>query len=560
MDAMNTFSAVRDEISAENMLDTVRKIASWERLSGSAEELEAFHYLKKRLEAYDYRTRLLSCDAYISLPVSCRLLIDGVEVRAQTHSMVPSARATATLVYCASATDINEADCTGKIVLMRGRAVFAPVQAAQNANAVGIVFVQEAVIRECIPSGCWGSPTPEDWELFPKIPVASVVDSDVQPIVDSLLEGKQIAAELTTVTDTSWRKIPLLIGDLKSPAETNRFVQFTGHLDSWYYGAVDNGTSNALQLEVARLARLHREELKRNFRVVYFSGHSHGRYAGSAWYADHFWEDLHENCVININTDSVGGVGADDISHSIVMPETKGLAVEIVHSQTGQTFEGVRCGRLGDQSFWNVGLANAFASFSRQKKIPVSDGRLGFARGNAELGPGWHTPEDTLDKIDPDNLLRDGKIVGEYVMTFLTASRLPLDYTLTAEDILHRLEDWAKVAGDAFDLSGPIQRAGELLDVCRQFDSAQLEDTVRNEVLLRLGRILVPLGFTRGNIYGTEPAMAIDPMPSLSPIRALTAQGTEQWEKMAIRLTLVRAVNYINHSLLQAIRLLRQSI
>lgn len=50
MNTITTFSAVRNEISVENMLETVRKIASWERLSGSAEELEAFHYLKKRLE------------------------------------------------------------------------------------------------------------------------------------------------------------------------------------------------------------------------------------------------------------------------------------------------------------------------------------------------------------------------------------------------------------------------------------------------------------------------------------------------------------------------------
>ena len=49
-------------------------------------------------------------------------------------------------------------------------------------------------------------------------------------------------------------------------------------------------------------------------------------------------------------------------------------------------------------------------------------------------------------------------------------------------------------------------------------------------------------------------------MPSLSPIRALTAEGTEQREKMAIRLSLVRAVNYINHSLLQAIRLLQRAL
>ena len=101
---------------------------------------------------------------------------------------------------------------------------------------------------------------------------------------------------------------------------------FSGHLDSWYYGAIDNGTVNAAQLEIARIAAKNREYLRHNFRIVNFSGHSHGRYAGSAWYADEHWMELHEHCIININADSIGGKNASDITKSMVMPETAGLA------------------------------------------------------------------------------------------------------------------------------------------------------------------------------------------------------------------------------------------
>ena len=69
---------------------------------------------------------------------------------------------------------------------------------------------------------------------------------------------------------------------------------YRGHVDSWYYGAIDNGTANAAQMEVARLVSAHQKELKRNFRIVHYSVHSHGRYAGSARYADNFWEELHK--------------------------------------------------------------------------------------------------------------------------------------------------------------------------------------------------------------------------------------------------------------------------
>ena len=142
-------------------------------------------------------------------------------------------------------------------------------------------------------------------------------------MIEQLKSGSTLIADITTEVDTGWRNIPLLIGDIKAPENCNQFVQLTGHCDSWYYGAIDNGTSNSLQVEIARIAKEHQAELKRNFRVVFYSGHSHGRYAGSAWYADNFFEDLRANCIANINTDSAGCRGADDIIHSIVMPEAK---------------------------------------------------------------------------------------------------------------------------------------------------------------------------------------------------------------------------------------------
>lgn len=557
---MHTYTTVRTEVSVDHMMEVAKSLSRWERLSGSPSEFEAFQWLEEQLKKYEFKTRLLKHDAFISLPKSCTLLINGMPVYAQTHSMVPSAHVTATFVYCKDSDEIEKTDCSGKIVLTRGRAVYAPVSQAQRRGAVGIVFIQEGVLRECIPSASWGSPTLENRKYLPTIPVASIKDDAGDSLVERLAAGEQVKADLTTVVDTSWRKIPLLIGDLKAPVDTKEFAMFTGHVDSWYFGAIDNGTANAAQMEVARLASIHRKELCRNFRIVFYSGHSHGRYAGSAWYADNFWEELHESCVVNVNADSLGGKGADDIIHSIIMPETKELAVEVVRSQTGQTFEGVRCGRLGDQSFWNVGVSSAFASFSRQKKKRLPNGVMGFDRNNAELGWWWHTPEDTVENIDRANLLRDGKIFAEYVMTFLTEPVLPLNFCKTAADITAQLERWDKMAGEAFPLSYSIEKAKKLEEVCIRFYAAQLPDAVKNEVMLALGRILVPLDFTSGDIYGNDPASSIDPMPSLSAIKALTVPETKEHEKMSLRVELVRHTNYVNDSLNRAIKLLEGSI
>ena len=553
---MNTYKAIRDEISIDNMMATVHQLAKWKRHSGTAEELEAFKFIQASLDEYGYTTRLIPCETYISLPVSCTLTVNGRNIHAQTHSMVPSAHAKAPVVYCQDKNEIKDCDCEGKIVMTEGRAVYEPVKMAQDGGAVGILFIQEAVIRECIPSACWGSPTTKDWDLFPKIPAASIVDDDAADVIRQLEAGETVIADLTTEVDTGWRNIPLLIADINAPGDCRRFVQFTGHCDSWYYGAIDNGTSNSMQLEIARVVKKHQSELKRNFRIVYFSGHSHGRYAGSAWYADNFFEDLRDNCVINVNSDSAGCKGADDMAHSIVMPEAKPLAVQIVKDQIGETFEGVRCGRLGDQSFWNVGVTCAFASFSRQKKKLLANGKMGLDRGNAELGPGWHTPDDLEKHIDPANLLRDAKIVGEYIMTCLTEPVVPIHLECESADITAELEKWAAKAGDKFDLSSTIEKSRALGDKIEKFMKAEMPDAVKNETMLKLSRLLIAVNFTRGSIYGNEPAMAIDAIPVLSPIKKLVDPATEEVDIPALKLELLRGRTFIEHNLKLADQLL----
>ena len=555
---MDIYRSIADEVSVENMLETNKEIVKYERLSGSSDERQAVEYLKKRLDEYGFDTHIYDCQAYISLPKKCQLEIQGEKIYAQTHSMVPSGHVASKIVYCSNQDELKSKNYRGKIVMIPGWATFPVVQIAQDHGAAGMIFIQKAVIRECIPSGCWGSPTRNDYHLFPRIPIVTVIDTDIQPYVDRLQQGGSLGAELSTETDTGWRTIPLLIGELKAPVDTHYFVQFTGHQDSWYYGAIDNGTANALQIEIARLAKKHQDELKRNFRIVFFSGHSHGRYAGSAWYADHFWEDLYENCMLNINNDSPGAKGAEDMAHSIVMPDAKSLGVQIVKELTGQDFVGMRPGRLGDQSFWNVGLANAFASFSRQKKTLQPDGTIGLARGNAALGPGWHTPDDLPKWIDKENYLRDGKVYAEYIMTCLTEDIIPLEVEKDAADIKNILEQWNQEAKGKFDLSGSIRLAEKVTDLCSRFSQAPLSKETKNNGIIKLCRILIPLDFTRGNIYGTEPAMPIDPMPCLTPIHDLVKTDTTDMDKNAILVELTRSVNFINHRLYSAIKVLNE--
>ncbi len=53
-----------------------------------------------------------------------------------------------------------------------------------------------------------------------------------------------------------------------------------GHLDSWGEGIGDNATGDATLLELARALHENRQNLARSVRIAWWSGHSHGRYAG----------------------------------------------------------------------------------------------------------------------------------------------------------------------------------------------------------------------------------------------------------------------------------------
>lgn len=557
-----------DEISVPNMMEHVKTISQWERLSGSEDEWKAFQYQKKVLEDFGYHVRLEKHDAYISLPMESEIEFEGMKLPSRAHSMSADTKGkfvTGTLIYLDSQAMAGlkgpaDTEVQGKIVAFDGRAVYAKVAKAEKAGAIAVIALQDDPLRECIPSGAWGSPTTVSEKLLPRIPIVSVNEANSRIIRQAAQKGQStgspVSIKIKVKMDNGWRKIPSLTAEIKAPVPTEKFVVFSGHLDSWYYGATDNGTVNAAQLEVARIVARHRNQLRHNFRIVNFSGHSHGRYAGSAWYSIHYWEEMHRNCIVNVNADTIGGKKADDITRSLIMPETKPLAKAIIKRQTGVEFRGIRCQRVADQSFWPCGVSSAFASFSKQVRHKRPDGTSYLDKGNADLGWWWHTPLDTIDVIDPANYLRDVKIFLEYIWTFLTASILPLRFDETAGAIAAAIENWQKKAGKRVNLSKSCQKAAKLAEESKAAFAFDKAAGFSDDDILKMGRILVPLYFTTGNLYHNDDALSYPEVPSLMKIDELLQ--TEEKSNRAYELTIEieEKINYVNDSLNRALELL----
>src|SRR5207248_2142651 len=240
---------------------------------------------------------------------------------------------------------------------------------------------------------------------------------------------------------------PHLVGSLPGRGE-DRFLLFSGHVDAWHHGAMDNAAANATMLEIARLLATRRDALARGIRFAFWSGHSHGRYAGSAWYADDAWRELHARCVLHLNVDSTGARGATDYSVLHATEDAQTLAEAAVADVTGQRGRARRFSRAGDQSFWGAGVPSAFMSLSG---LPKQDTELSRAMerlvGSAGFPWWWHTKDDTVDKIDADVLALDTKVYLATALRWLNAPVLPLDHRRAARSVLTELEALQAAAG-----------------------------------------------------------------------------------------------------------------
>ncbi len=570
-----------EAISADRLMSDTEAIAQWVRLSGTEDEARSFDYVEGVIREMGLQTTRHTGWAYISLPESAELDIEGRKVSAITHSMVPNTPEGGLelpLVYVGRGAEDDYAsqDVRGKIALVGGIAIPGKAHAAEKAGAAACIFANaDEHVHEMIISTVWGSPTPETRDRLPKIPVVSIGAAAAQTLREILQETREPTARLATRVRTGWTEIPTLTAQVDGVEEPEKFVLFSGHIDAWHFGAMDNGSADALMLETLRVLLPHRESFRRSLRLAFWSGHSHGRYAGSTWYADHLWEDLHDNCVLHLNTDSPGGRGATVITEGQAMAETRGCAADVIRALTGEEFNGSRFGRSGDQSFMSLGIPSLFMFVSEQP--PGQDESAGDV---AELlgGPGakgggvgwwWHTTEDTVDKLDPDLLVRDTRIYAAVAYRLLSDPILTLDLRASAKEFEGHLLAWREKVGERFDLSSVVSKAEEVADLASTFQNRLggavglgEPETIRaiNETICRAASELVRLNYARSDRFDQDPALGQPPVPLLAPVDDLLSTDEGSAADHELLTLLVRRRNRVLHELSEAKKILESGL
>lgn len=550
-------SRLVESISADHMWQHLEKLVEWDRTSGTQGEYEAVDYVKSVLESYGLPVKIHEYRAYLSYPVSGGLSVqlDGetVELKAKTRAFsanTPPEGLSGEIVSIKGGTNMFQADDAvnqispetvgGKIVLSESGSR-GSMLAAQEAGALGYVHMwpsDEHVLHEGIVTNVWGTPTPEVEDRVPKIPIITITNGDGNRVREALGRGT-VTGTMKSVTRTGWSDVRMPVTEIKG--QSDDFVLVAGHIDSWHYGATDNATGNVACLEIARVLSENQADLKRGVRIAWWIGHSTGRYAGSAWYADQFWQELNDHCVAYINIDSPGSLGATDYGVVSAVPETAKLVSESVQLITGQTPEIERPMRAGDQSFWGVGIPSLYMLLSNRPEGQQA------AVGGCGMGWWWHAEEDLIDKADRDVLLKDTKIYAHSLGHLLQDEVLPLDVAAQAREIRGFAQELGEAAAGHLDLQPVLTELDNIIGRAGRLGSLAAGDA--NEAIRRATHLLTAVSFTYGNRFDHDPAIPTPPLPALDAARKLPGLDPDSNDYGFLLTRLVRNRNQVVHQL-----------
>jgi N-acetylated-alpha-linked acidic dipeptidase len=554
---------VVDSVRVDDAWALVEEFSTLVRESGTDEERKAVRAITDRLEAWGVPHVVHEPELLISLPRAAGLTVDGVEYRAKTASMATSTGPeglTAPVLYesTAQASSVNDIfaaatgdnDVAGRIVLTEGFPMPGKVTDLAGRGAVGVICISPGErIHEGICTSIWGSPDLTTWDRMPTIPIVSISRSDGERLAAQIAD-RAPEATLVATHETGWRRIPVVVAEIPGNVEPERFVLAHGHIDSWHVGIGDNATGDATLLELARVLWEHRGSLDRTVKVAWWSGHSHGRYAGSTWFADAFALDIERNCVCHVNCDSPGCVDADVFQDVYTMAEATSFAEDAIRDFTGLESEHRAPLRAGDISFSNLGISTFFMLSStmsnelREKKGYYAVGGCG---GNIE----WHTEADTLDIADRDRLLRDIRLYTGATLRAANAPLHPLDFRATVEQIEQALTGYGERVGELVDLDVSFTRARELREALDALYAAasgvtSIDDArPYNDAQIAIGRELVRVLYSRAGAYRQDPALNIPPLPEFAA--AADAVGTVP--DGVLRTELLRARNRLDRAL-----------
>lgn len=572
---------LQGEVSTAELEKILVPFNSLDRVSGSEGEARAAELLAEALRRYGIPHQVHRFRAYLSWPLRAELRVTSPGQK--TLRAVPPAFSVSTpaaglegeLVFVGSPGAIFGPLATpsyagkeirGKIVVADGLITPQHARLVEDLGAIGLIHINpRELLHEMIMTTVWGTPTLETMHRIPQIPALSITRADGEWL-KQLGQRGPVRVQLFTEVSTSWRTIPLVVAEVKGEVEPEAFILVSSHLDAWYKGMTDTASTDASMLEMARILDRNRTLLRRGFRFAWWTGHSTGRYAGSTWYADQFWPELDRSCVAYMNLD---GPGARNVPLEEVAawgwPELDEFTKQLARELTGrEPREGYFAGRMrlfrpfraGDSSFQGIGIPEVSIGLP---EIPAGHPDRADYVGGSERGWWWHTPEDTLDKIDLRALVRDTELRLAELYTLANLPVLPYRISAIARSYRAALADLPAAVGAHLELAPLAERAAQLETKAIELEElagglrrqAESEPAVQermaelNRLLLKLSHGLNATLYTASGRFEQDPAAPLPILPGLDRARELAQLDPASDRYGFLRTQMVRERNRV---------------
>ncbi len=570
----SAIQSLLSDVSFDLGWSLIERFAILVRESGSPEERAAANFIVTRLESMDVPFDVYEPDLYLSIPRSASVELAGTCIEAKPTAFsastgsrgvskppiyVPSVPARSSADLFDASDDGPPPEVKGKIVVTEGFPMPASVARFEAAGAAGQVYVNPGSRTHWgICTTIWGAPGVSQMDRKPSTPVMAISRPEGDAVLEAIHEGAD-RISLHAKLDEGW--YPCLLPVARIDGAEEDFVLAHGHYDSWDVGIGDNAVGDATLLELVRIFHANRDKLRRSVRVAWWPGHSTGRYGGSTWYADAFALDLSRRCVATVNIDSPGCWRATEYDEVPWMAEADEVCRSSIRSVAGVEPERQRPLRAGDYSFNQLGLTSFFMLLSN---IPKEEReRLGFYPvGGCGGNIAWHTEKDRIDIADRANLERDLRVYLTAIGRLLTDEIIPLDFRKTAAELCQALDGYeAAVDKKRLNLK-PVRKdfdafVSRLNAFYKRIEEGRIDSFAANEALLKVGRILVHLGYAEGDRFDHDPATPRVPIPKLARIHELKNAEEASPELLPFLFTeLRRQVNKVHACLLEASRIL----
>jgi len=570
---------VLSEYSSDEVRRHLEYLATLTRRPGTDDELRAAKYINDRLEEYGIDGQIYEFDAYVGQVGEATLnILSPFEISFSCEprgftAPTPSDGIEGELIYLGKGLeeDYQGVDVTGKIALIQpGGLAAARMPASQRAEtkgAVAQIHIATGKSRD-IHMGqiryAWGNPTPDTMDNIPQTPLISVCNEDGKHLVELTKKAPVMARINTSTCRGEYTRVRQPIGTLKGVKEPGKFVLFGGHYCSWYKGATDNAAANSLMLEMARIFAKHRKSLARSIKFAWWAGHEQGTYAGSTWFVDNFWEDVRENAVAYLVVDGLGrGDAPGFVARTIEARNSEDIRKfneMVIKEIFGLEVKSKRLNKSGDQSFWGMGLPSVFGkpAFKAEQTGAKNGGEVWYS----------HTVEDTIDKVDLENMFQiPFKLTAVSILRLCNNPVLPFEFVTMAEAFERRLNDLQQGNSGVLDLTPLItqveafKKRAESLNMGIEknlvaFEGKGMDKDFEkkfkeiNACLMQISRILMPLLYSKSGKYGQD-AIGSDfkPIPTLQPLGKLNLLGINSKEYRAWCTSLLRERNKITDAL-----------